>query len=284
MIKMLVFSIFFLFLNFLKSQEISLSAFIDKKEVDNKEIFKLNLEFNWIGNQSDFRISIPNLPDINGFEMLGSGSSNKILTTSQGQQCTRTIFYNIKGIDIGTHKISNIRALATNTQGQDFNLTAEPILINVIKAIEPFTLDSRLYLFLIALVIIIGLGVFFMSVHSKRKKKELEKLFSINSNFPENKVIDKVRALKSEPERIEQNSKDFFSVLELYQNLEGVNKNQFCLDESKLTFSFKLFLEKINLYRYSNQYPDAYELDELIIKFKEILNKNIETREVKENK
>jgi len=266
-----VIKLIFLFISFfvLSAQEISMIAHIEKKEIHEKEMVRLFLDFEWEGKLQDFKVRVSQKPVIYGLEILGRGSSNKIVKGENGNSvCRYSIIYELNPTRKGLVSVEGISAIATSVaSGEDIELSAGKIDVQVNEYIEPFSIFSKTSLVVLAVLLVFMSVVALFVLRSKKKKEELKQLSELETPIEE-EILSKINRLMPVEEVHQETIKSF---IDLYEKAS----NSLRFKELELSFDYTRFIDKIEKYKFSGSTPDVYEFDQMKLDFKEILNKNL---------
>jgi len=184
MIKIFLFSfLFYLFLfNSIYSQsnqdtsvsDISLRTFVENESVAlNREVIYV-VKLSWKGELNRYRISEVLDPDVTNLLVRGSGSSNKVITNSDGQEIsTKKVTFYFKPLEMGMAYINGVTVRYEDTfLDKKENLLASRIGVQIIEPIPESSHSGILqYLIYFVIVVFMGLSVFLFIIYNKRKKE-----------------------------------------------------------------------------------------------------------------
>jgi len=163
--------------------DISLRTFVENESIAlNREVVYV-VELSWQGELSRYRISEVIDPDVTNLIVRGSGSTNKVVTDSEGQEIsTKRVTFYFKPIEMGMAYINGITVRYEDTLlEKKESLLASRIGVQIIEPI-PESSSNGIFQYLIYFVItaFLGLAVYLFIIYNKRKKenalKELENI------------------------------------------------------------------------------------------------------------
>lgn len=121
-VHVIIWTVFFISTSFLLAQTDSVSSQINLKTILENESVPLNqeivyhVELSWKGDFDRYKISDIGDPVISNLTLRGSGSSNQLLTDSQGNpKSIRRITYYFKAVEIGMAYIDGVTIRYTDT-------------------------------------------------------------------------------------------------------------------------------------------------------------------------
>ena len=181
--------IYLFFLNSLIAQsiqdtsvsDISLRAYVESEAVAlNREVVYV-VQLTWQGELSRYKISEVLDPDVTNLIVRGSGSSNKVITNSDGKTIsTKKITFYFKPVEMGMAYINGITIRYDDTLlDKKESLLASRISVKIIDPVND-NLPNNFYQYFVYILIlsVIALGVYLFVLYNKRKKenalKELE--------------------------------------------------------------------------------------------------------------
>jgi len=184
MIKIFLFSfLFYLFLfNSIYSQsnqdtsvsDISLRTFVENESVAlNREVIYV-VKLSWKGELNRYRISEVLDPDVTNLLVRGSGSLNKVITNSDGQEIsTKKVTFYFKPLEMGMAYINGVTVRYEDTfLDKKESLLASRIGVQIIEPIPESSHSGILqYLIYFVIVVFMGLSVFLFIIYNKRKKE-----------------------------------------------------------------------------------------------------------------
>jgi hypothetical protein len=187
----LVYVIYLFLLNSLFAQshqdtsvsDISLRTYVENESVPlNREVVYV-VQLTWHGELSRYKISEVLDPDVTNLIVRGSGSSNKVITSTVGKEIsTKKITFYFKPIEMGMAYINGITIRYDDTLlDKKESLLASRISVKIIDSIRDNSSNNffQYFIYIVALFIV-GLGIYLFVLYNKRKKenvlKELENI------------------------------------------------------------------------------------------------------------
>ena len=169
--------------------DISLRTFVENESIAlNREVVYV-VELKWEGELSRYQIIEVLDPDVTNLIMRGSGSSNKVVTNTAGQEVSikRITFY-FKPIEMGMSYINGVTVRYKDIiLEKDESLIASRIGVQILEPIPDSSsngiFDYFIYLFI---ALIVGLTLYLFYIYNKRKKEnELKDLENISESSEE---------------------------------------------------------------------------------------------------
>ena len=169
--------------------DISLRTFVENESIAlNREVVYV-VELKWEGELSRYQIIEVLDPDVTNLIVRGSGSSNKVVTNTAGQEVSikRITFY-FKPIEMGMSYINGVTVRYKDIiLEKDESLIASRIGVQILEPIPDSSsngiFDYFIYLFI---ALIVGLTLYLFYIYNKRKKEnELKDLENISESSEE---------------------------------------------------------------------------------------------------
>ena len=169
--------------------DISLLTYVENESVAlNREVVYI-VQLSWQGELGRYKISDVLDPDVTNLIVRGSGSSNKVITNSDGKEIsTKRITFYFRPVEMGMAYINGVTIRYKDTLlDQNESLLAGRISVKIIDPIPGNSSNNILqYVIYAIMILVIAFSVYLFVLYNKRKKENaLEELENIKETTEE---------------------------------------------------------------------------------------------------
>ncbi len=173
-------------------ENISLSAALDKIDIQYEETVELKLEIKWQGDITSYAFEVIPLPELENLKVLGTSSAISSGKENGNEITTRTFKYTLKPTGAGIGTINPITLQSVSMPDSiPGHLSTQLMKVNIAKPI-PVEKESGVQIYLYLMVAALMIATVVIVVLKKRKGPDVEPIKS-----PEEYFIDTLAQIKA---------------------------------------------------------------------------------------